>query len=375
MKQFSLIFILCALLAAVPLHAAGTSASEKDSQWLLSKASEEEQTYNSSGRILADPDLENYLNRIVKSLQPVAPQKGLSFRVRVIKDPCLNGFILPNGAIYITTGILARLENEAQLAMILAHEMAHGLRNHALTLLRAQEKKQRAAPVAIRETFTHDAEGAISPLEYEADRVGFGLVIEAGYDPHEGIDLFRHLEEVSAEEDIHEPFMDQADSGLQLRMKHLKKVLRSRGASSQRGMKKQKPFLEKTKRALLENVRLELQLGRFAAARQEIMKYLHIAPRDAKALYLLGEVSRLKGDDEDIRLARTLYEKAISLDPSYAEPYRALGLIQYKAGEMTLAGKSFRWCLLLSPHRKDRAYIQAYLKKCGETDAEGEKGS
>jgi len=378
MKQFSLIFALCAFLAAGPLHAAGTSASENDSQWLLSKASAEEQTYNSSGRILADPDLESYLNLIVKSLQTAAPQNNLSFRVRVIKDPCLNGFFLPNGAIYVTTGILARLENEAQLAMILAHEMAHGLRKHALTVLRAQEKEQRAAPVALRETFTHDAkgaEGAISPLEYEADRVGFGLVIKAGYDPHEGIDLFRHLEKVSADEDIHEPFMDQADSGLRLRMRHLEKVLRSQGVPSEPGMIKGRPFLEKTKGALLENVRLELQLGRIAAARQEIMKYLRIVPRDAEAFYLLGEVSRLKGDDGSIRLARALYEKAISLDPSYAEPYRALGFIQYKAGELTLAGKSFRWCLLLSPRRKDRAYIHAYLKKCGETDAGGKKGS
>jgi tetratricopeptide (TPR) repeat protein len=152
-------------------------------------------------------------------------------------------------------------------------------------------------------------------------------------------------------------------------------VLRSQGASSEDGMIKGKPFLEKTKGALLENSRLELQLGRIAAARQEIMKYLHIVPRDAKAFYLLGEVSRLKGDGGNIRLARALYEKAISLDPSYAEPYRALGFIQYKAGELTLAGKSFRWCLLLSPHRKDRAYIHAYLKKCGETHAGGKKGS
>ena len=53
-------------------------------------------------------------------------------KIVVIKDPYLNAFAFPNGVIYIHTGMLARMDNEAQLAALLAHEMSHCIHRHTL---------------------------------------------------------------------------------------------------------------------------------------------------------------------------------------------------------------------------------------------------
>jgi tetratricopeptide (TPR) repeat protein len=389
MKKALLILIFCCALPAGAglLHAAQESGSPRDVKWLLLQAAEEEKALDRSGLIYDDPGLEHYLECIVRNLQPPESHGDLSFRVRVIKDPHLNAFVFPDGTIYINTGMLARIENEAQLATILAHEMAHALMQHALKIFQAFEGKG-TAPAAIQEGFAQPTEAVsagkfLAPkgsaasiraytasLEQEADRVGLELIIKAGYDPQEGVDLFRHLEKESIKEDIHEPFVSETRPTLQDRMWAFERFLHAHQGGGMHGIRNREIFLLETKRALLENARLDLKLGRFTAARREAEKYLGISPREAKALYLLGEISRQRGEDGDVRQARIFYEKAISMDPSYAEPYRALGLIQYKAGEMLLARKSFQCCLLLSPRRPDRAYIQGYLRKCRERGAD-----
>ena len=60
----------------------------------------------------------------------------------------------------------------------------------------------------------------------------------------------------------------------------------------------------------------------------------------------------------------SFYEKAISVDPIYPEPYRAIGLLHYKNEKWDLAKKAFESYLSLSPHIHDKEYILAYIQKC-----------
>jgi len=81
--------------------------------------------------VLHDPDLQAYIdaagNRVLGD-RPV-PEK-VTYRFLVLRDPMVNAFALPNGSVYITTGLLALLENEAQLAGVLGHEAAHIYERH-----------------------------------------------------------------------------------------------------------------------------------------------------------------------------------------------------------------------------------------------------
>jgi len=125
-------------------------------------------------------------------------------------------------------------------------------------------------------------------------------------------------------------------------------------------------FLEKIQGLLLENALLDLKAGRFPSAYRGLEKYLNINPQESRAYYLLGEVCRQRAQENDIARAKEYYKKAILLDPSYPEPYKAVGLIYYKEGEERLARRSFESCLALSPHEPDRVYIRGYLEQCDE---------
>ena len=117
-------------------------------------------------------------------------------------------------------------------------------------------------------------------------------------------------------------------------------------------------------RLMLENARLDLRQGKFFIAQSTVKKYLTVNPDDAQAYFLLGEIFRQRGWKSDAAAAINNYEKSISLNPSFAESHKAMGLIHYKDGEKRRAKKYFESCLLLSPNTADKAYIQGYLKLC-----------
>ncbi|MDH3930159.1 MAG: tetratricopeptide repeat protein, partial [Deltaproteobacteria bacterium] len=123
-------------------------------------------------------------------------------------------------------------------------------------------------------------------------------------------------------------------------------------------------FFAKREQLFLDNARLDIRLGRFQAARRGIEKSLQGKPDDSRAFFLLGEIYRQQGQAIDTHKAIKNYNRAITLDPNYAAPHKAIGLIHYKNGHRTLAKKFFESCLQLSPNAPDKAYIQGYLNQC-----------
>jgi predicted Zn-dependent protease len=301
----------------------------------------------------------------------------------VIKSPYLNAFAFPNGVIYIHTGILARMDNEAQLAALLGHEMTHCTHRHALKTLRHfKGKSDFLAGVQgsliqfsgigklVNQLGSLGSKAAVSgyrrDLETEADLVGLQLMAKAGYDPNEALRLFEHLKRELEEENMQEPFFFGCHPRLQERVENCEKFLKTRFEKEETGIKNTGVFLTKLHKVILDNAWLDLKAGRFHSAQRGAEKYLKIEPNDAGVYYLLGEVFRQRAKADDMHKAKAYYEKAISLDPFYPEPHKAIGLIYYKDGEKTLAKKSFGQCLSLSPHRADKAYIVGYLKKCNQ---------
>ena len=88
---------------------------------------------------------------------------------------------------------------------------------------------------------------------------------------------------------------------------------------------------------LFYNASLDLKAGRFRAALSGAEKYLTLRKDDPKAYFLVGEILRQRGEEEDDLRAKDFYEKAIALDPSYPDPHKAIGLIYFKGGDWGLA--------------------------------------
>ncbi|MGD8208604.1 MAG: M48 family metalloprotease [Desulfobacterales bacterium] len=376
MRNIALIIAVCCLMAGCatsrPIPVNQTLTASEEEQMLWRRAQEEQEAIEGSGLLYQDPDIENYLCQIAKKLQTNAILPDISFQIKVIKDPKLNAFALPNGVIYIHTGILAHMENEAQLAALLAHEMTHCTHQHSLKTLRNIRNRTQATSATIPElaqllgiTGTiASINGYRNELETEADRVGLDLAVKANYDPNEVLKLFELLKQENEIEGVAEPHFFGTRPKVQQRIENVNRWLAENHRGKIKGSKNTIDFQSRMSPVMLVNARLDLQRGKFSIAQGTVKKYLNVNPDDAQAYYLLGEIFRQRGWKNDSVAAINYYEKSISLNPSFAESYKAMGLIHYKDGEKQRAKKYFESCLLLSPKAADQAYIQRYLKMC-----------
>ena len=382
MKSFVSIMAVCCLVtgcaATQPMPVNQTLAAMEEEQMLWRRALEEQDTLNGSGLLYQDAEIENYLNQIAEKLQINSISPDISFQIKVIKDPNLNAFAYPNGVIYIHTGILARMDNEAQLAALLAHEMVHCTHRHSLRALRSIKDRiqpetaafqKLAQLIGITGAMT-SISGYTRELEIEADRVGLDLAVKAKYDPGEAVKLFELLKQEIEIERTKEPYFFGTHPNVQQRIENINNWLAEKYQRKITGFRNTDVFQARLSRLVLDNARLDLRQGRFLIAQRSVEKFMALKPDDARAYFLLGEIIRQRGRQEDAATAMKYYEKSISLNPSFSEPHKAMGLIHYKDGEKRLAKKYFESCLLLSPDAADKAYIQGYLKLC-VTNGEG----
>ncbi len=94
-------------------------------------------------RKYSDALVQGYVSSLGQSLVPPDTPASTTFSFGVVQDIYPNAAALPDGRIYLTTGMLAHVENEAQLAMVLGHEIGHVIEEHALESLRRQRSGQR----------------------------------------------------------------------------------------------------------------------------------------------------------------------------------------------------------------------------------------
>ena len=346
---------------------------------LWQKSEQAQRAIESKGLIYTDQALENYLNEIVARLQAQSAPANPAIRVKVIKDAGLNAFAYPNGMIYIYTGLLARMDNEAQLAAVLAHEMIHCIRRHALrayrrytdqpALLRRVQhtlSKTRIARLVGFSGTMAAMSGYINELEAEADLMGLELMVKAGYDTGEALSLCERMIAEMEQEGHEGAFFFGSHFNARQRIENLQNLSTSGYTNKGSRIKNSELFLAKLNTLFLDNAELDIRQGRFEAARRSVDKYLRVKPDDTRAYFLLGEIYRQRGQAGDALNAIKFYNRAIFLDPRYAEPHKAIGLIHYKKGQRTLAKRFFESCLQLSPDSPDKAYIQAYLKQCAQ---------
>ncbi len=357
---------------------------EEDEKRLWNRSEEEQKILNKSNLIYKDEELEAYLNDIARRLLPPEVFQHIPFRIMVIKNHLLNAFAYPNGYIYVHTGILSRMENEAQLATLLAHEVTHCTHRHLVKNFRSIKNKT-AFFATVQVTLGGIGGGigdlatllgalgtiaAVSgyskELETEADMNGLELMMKAGYDPNEAPKLFVHLKKEIEEEKIKEPFFFGTHPRLKERIENYEDLLKSQYKEREGGIKNTEMFLEKISKVIFDNALLDLKAGRFKIAKNGVEKYLTLKSDDVQGYFLIGEIYRQKGEKGDSEIAKEYYEKAISLDPSFPYSYKGIGLIYYKNGQKSLAKKYLETYLTLSSQASDKGYIEEYIKQCNE---------
>lgn len=385
MKYIAVILSVCCLTAACaspsPVSLNEALQADQDEKLLWRRAQEEQQVIDNSGWLYRNPEIETYLNAVAARLKAHADSPDIFFKVKIINDPNLNAFAFPNGVIYVHTGVLARMENEAQLAALLAHEMTHCTHRHSLRVITGRNgpayNKAAAPQSSDKASMFRDlarilgvngsmaaVTGYSREFEAEADRVGLDLITKAGYDPRQALNLFEHLRQEIENQGLKEPFFFGTHPSVQQRIENANRWLADDYSGNDAGLINAEMFQSRLDKLVLDNARLDLRIGRFDIARKNVEMYLHRHHDDAGAHYLLGEIFRQQGRRHDNRTAIEHYQQAIVLDPSFSEPHKAMGLMHFKEGERRLARKFFESCLLLSPDAPDKAYIRGYLKRC-----------
>lgn len=331
-----------------------------------------------------DPALAEYLGRLAARLvSPEARAAGAPVvRLTVVLDPTLNAFAWPDGHVLVHTGLLARLHGEAQLATMLAIEIAHVTGRHALRAARATSAPPagEAPPPTLYHVsgvplaFTAAVAGHGEGLEREADASALERIVAAGYDPREAARAFERLaagrEGGREVEDRIETFRLGQPARRERGLATMRRLLATRYRDLDPA-----PLVRDTEECqarllpiLRENAGLDARAGRFALARAQLDRALERAPRDPVAHLHLGDLWRLQAQrvrpEEASALlarARATYERAAALDPAYADPHRQLGLLHYQARDAARAREAFQRYLALAPDAADARRIREYV--------------
>jgi predicted Zn-dependent protease len=201
-------FGAAAMTALAMLLALGGCAAFPDRQVFLPGETKQAEAPPPAGprehlRILAayggaydDPKLQEVISQTVERLVAASERPDLHYKVTILNSPAVNAFALPTGQLYVTRGLTALANDNAELASVLAHEMAHVIARHAAI---REDQARQAAIVGrvVNDVLSDPQTGALAlaktkialasfsrAQEFEADGIGVGIAAKAGYDPY-----------------------------------------------------------------------------------------------------------------------------------------------------------------------------------------------
>jgi len=161
----------------------------------ISIGEEEHRKLIDTGQIFDDPELTAYINKVGQRLADNSDMPDLDFTFSVVDSEMINAFALPGGYVYISRGLLPYMDNEAELAGVLGHEIAHVTARHHGRRKTASVTSQIAAITAYILTGSSDVAEATNlygaelisgfgrEMELEADGLGAQYMHASGYDP------------------------------------------------------------------------------------------------------------------------------------------------------------------------------------------------
>jgi predicted Zn-dependent protease len=161
-----------------------------------------------------NPDLQEYVNLVGTAVARNSLRPTIPYHFVVVDSHVKNAFSCPGGIIFLSNGLLQLLENEGQLANILAHEVAHVQHKHALTSIKRARFLQGVGQISAAtmdgekgqqfESMLGDLQtvlfdkGLDKNMEFEADKSGMEIAYRTGYDPSGMIKVLQSLQHVQS---------------------------------------------------------------------------------------------------------------------------------------------------------------------------------
>ncbi len=166
--------------------------------------------------LVADRQLQSYINKVGAWVAQQSGRSDIDWHFGVIASEDINAFAAPGGYILITRGLYRKLNNEAELAGVLAHEVGHVIKKHHLKLLKQGRLIEMGGSLLKQQAGDSErgrmigkmigsgaevlARGLDKQAEYEADRIGVVLSARAGYDPYGLPSVLQDIGHLSADD-------------------------------------------------------------------------------------------------------------------------------------------------------------------------------
>ncbi len=340
-------------------------ATDEGGLWAM--MDREEKALRRSPLVLRDTRLTSYIQDIACRL---GAEHCPDIRVFLVRTPWFNASMAPNGMMQIWTGLLLRMENEAQLAAVIGHEIGHYLQRHSVERLRSIKAKAAAGQVlalfglagalgqlaVLASAFAYDRD-----QEHEADRIGAFLMHRAGYQVAESSIVWNNLLDEAIARDGPE-----ADQSSPLFATHPAPPERrdNLGRLAEQlpgGTAGKEKFVEHTAHLQDEWLQDEIKRGQYAESLVLLSRWIKAGSATNPMHYYRGEVYRLRGQTGDHDLALTDYQAAVAGDNPPPPAFRGIGLIARQRSRKEDARLAFARYLQLAPEAPDAALIKSYL--------------
>ena len=376
------------------------------------------------GLLFHNKETEDYLTSVMARLLPKEAIDRVKWRVVILRDPSANIFSMPNGTLYIHTGLLSRLENEDQLAAVIAHEISHVECRDNYLANRDARLKMGAVRAATMASFVPAGIGAsvllgLAPvvlmnsiqgyqgdLEMQADQNSMAILEHAGYDPHGLLGALKVLQKAPASGMV---FFWSDKLRVKQRFPEVEKHLATLPTLTARYGPSQSTFEATTRAVVEEDARLDIAVGMPQSAVSSGLKLLDSDPKNPEFLALCADGYRMLGgrppvadatpehdlQSKELRksqatmtkeeiessllatpegqqhwkdnsaMAERLYREALAIDPKQSAALRGLGLLYEATGRKQEAASELREYLTEVPNAEDARQIQHRIDRLG----------
>ncbi len=375
----------------------------EEEAWARAQADKLSAEIKAKGLVYRDDQVQAYLLALEQRLLVEQPQYADAIQVFVLRSPTPNAFALPNGVIYLNSGLFTALATEEQLAAVLAHEIAHVTQLHSVKSVIGMKNTLISAHIADLATgglglayipAAASIMGYSRDNEVEADQLGVQRLQAVGYNPQSMVETFERFKQMPELKHVENSIYSSHPSQ-DRRVEELKLTLVDSGAAQSSYKAADNHEFAEIKAQLMEvNTRMRLEARQFYQAQAiidearsyfgdttkiayyegEVFYGLYSYPVDAAEEKYWIETGKQTRDNmyvnsmnamrqDNLAAAEVNYLLAIEGDTPVLAAYKRLGEIEQQRGEDSAAIVWFQRYLVSDPNAPDRRYVERLIQK------------
>ena len=364
--------------AAVPRDDSGLyTPTDPIERGLWLQTDDAERTMRNSPLVIRDPALNAYVRGVL--CRTVGEAKCRNARIYIVRTPQFNATMAPNGMMEVWTGLLLRVQNEAQLATVLGHEFTHFEQRHSVRLFKDIKSKSDAAGFlgmlpwgfVLQAGLLVSMYGFSREMEREADAGALLKMAGAGYDTREAARIWERLRaEMDATAAARNTKTRKDKNGgifathplTAERVQYLvEQAAKAPGTAGATGADRYRAALGPWWPQFVDD---QLKFNDFGASAY-LLESLASEGWTPPLLYARAELHRRRGAEGDVARAAGLYDQAIAGGGILPELWRGRGLARIKLGQPDAGKADLTEYLKRAPGAADRAMI-AMMTGTGE---------